>query len=353
MPIIPSSKEELTPEWFTSILELSKENQVKTVELQPLGEKDSVSGKIYRVHLTYTNKPSKNPKSVVLKLPQPRHLRFNWLLDAYREEVKFYKTLAHKVGVPAPKHIYSDIQEDTGDYVLVMEDFPDSNNVRDEIGATTMQTYGLLDNMARLHAKNWENPDVGNMLIGFENSIEMLNEGLTCLPVFLSRFSQSIEPEEKEIFQALPEGFRKVVEPLLDAPKTIVHNDYSMKNILILDRAGESSYVLLDWANLRWGSGVRDLCFFMMTSVPLFLRPLGECMFLRYYLNKLVGFGVSGYSFRQLFDDYRRCVIMDMARMVGFGGREWFSPMHESIVKHLIRGRTGSARTLNLRSLFN
>lgn len=349
---IPSSKEDLTPEWFTSILGLTEYNRVETVKLQSLGESYSVSGCIYRVKLTYKNKTRDAPESVVLKLPQPRNLRTNWLIDAYKNEVMFYQTLAHKVGIPVPKHIYSDIDTETCDYVLVIEDFPESTNVRDETGATPEQAYKLLENMARLHAGNWSNPEVENKLLGFDNSIDLLCAGLTRMPVFLSRFSQHIQPEEMEIFLAMPDGFRAAVEPLLDAPKTIVHNDYAMKNILILTQCGEPSYVLVDWANLRWGPGARDLGFFIMTSVPPQIRPIGECAFLRHYWATLVGMGVSGYSFEQLLDDYRRCVIMDMARMVNFGGAEYFSPMYESITKHLIRGMTGSARTLRLDSLF-
>ena len=37
--------------------------------------------------------------------------------------------------------------------------------------------------------------------------------------------------------------------------------------------------------------------------------------------------------------------------MVNFGGGEYFSSMYEAIIRHLIRGRTGSARELNLISL--
>ena len=53
---IPDSREDLTPEWFTSILGLSGGNRVESVDLQPLGESDSVSGDIYRARLAYLNK---------------------------------------------------------------------------------------------------------------------------------------------------------------------------------------------------------------------------------------------------------------------------------------------------------
>ncbi len=351
---IPNTKKDLTPEWFTSILRLSGGNHVKSVELQPLGESYSVSGEIYRARLTYSNKTQDNPESVVLKIPQPRNLRTTWLLDAYRYEVEFYRTLAPNVGIPVPKHIYSDIDPETCDYVLVIEDFPDSTNVRDETGATKEQAYKLLEYMARLHASHWSSPEIpGHKILSIENSITYLNSVLPhSTPVFLSRLNRYILPEEMEIFQALPKGFTTVVEPLLRAPKTLVHNDFAMKNILILD-GGEPSFVLVDWATVWWGPGVRDLSFFIMTSVPPSMRSRGEEEFLRHYWERLGSEGVLDYSYEQMFGDYRRCVIMDMARMVSFGGQEFFSPMYESILRHLIRGRTGSARDLDLYSLFS
>ena len=351
---IPATESDLTPQWFTSVLGLTGGNHVESVDLQQLGESDSVSGYIYRAKLTYSNKTQDTLESVVLKIPRPRNLRTPILLAAYKNEVGFYRTLAPNVGIPVPKHIYSDIVDTTSDYVLVIEDFPDSTNVRNETGATTEQAYVLLEYLARLHARHWSDTELlrRKVLNSIENYINRLTTGLPqCTPVFLSRLSQYLRPEEMEIFRALPGCFRAVVEPLLDAPKTIVHNDYAMKNILILDGVGGSSFVLVDWANIGLGPGVRDLSFFIETSVPPSTRSKFERAFLRHYWRKLRSEGVSGYSFKRMLEDYRRSVIMDMARMAYFGGREFFSPMYESILRHDIRGRTGSAKELDLGAL--
>jgi Ecdysteroid kinase-like family len=352
---IPATKDDLTPEWFTSILGLTGNNHVKSVDLQPLGESYSVSGEIYRARLKYSDKQQDNPESVVLKIPQPRSLRTTWLLDAYRYEVEFYRTLAPNVGIPVPRHIYSEIDPETCDYVLVIEDFPDSTNVPDETGATKEQAYALLENMAKLHAKHWSSPEMLRRKIPtIEDSFDFLNALLAkCTPVLLSRLGRYMQPEEMEVFRALPSGFRAAVEPLLATPRTLVHNDFAMKNILIRRGVDAHSFVLVDWANLRWGPGVRDLSFFIMTSVPPSIRSRGEEEFLRHYWRMLGSGGVSDYSFKQMMEDYRRSVIMDLGRMVSFGGQEFFSPMYESILRHLIRGRTGSARELDLYSLLS
>ena len=62
--------------------------------------------------------------------------------------------------------------------------------------------------------------------------------------------------------------------------------------------------------------------------------------------------GVSDYSFDSLVEDYRNAVVIDLARMVFFGGREFFNSMYESIIMQDIKRRTGSVKELDLNSLY-
>ncbi len=349
-PPIPVDTTDLTPKWFSKILKTT----VETITLQQLGEKDSVSGSIYRAKLGYTFTTHNLPESIVLKMPRPRNQRSPYLLKAYIREVKFYQKLAPHVGIPVPKLIYADVDTKTSDYILALEDFTDSSNVRNKTGATKDQAYGLIKNMAKLHAKHWQDPELPQykFLNNLENILEMQKTGLlTNVPTFLNRYKHFIEPEEIAFIDALPEIFLDSVSPLLDSPQTLVHNDYAMKNILMLNRSGESSFVLVDWANVSQGPGVRDLSFFIGTSVRPANRSRYEFDFLRYYWGSLREGGVSDYSYDQLVDDYRRAVVIDLARIVFFGGREFNNSMYDSIVKQEIQGRTGSVKELDLHSL--
>jgi aminoglycoside phosphotransferase (APT) family kinase protein len=353
---IPDSKEDLTPEWFTSILGVTGNNQVESVDLLLLGEKDSVSGYVYRANLTYFHEIQDKPVSVIVKLPKPRGLRTQSLRSAYEREVKFYQVFAPQIGVPVPKLIHSDYDGKYSDYVLVIEDFPDAVTASNQTGASPEQAYSLLGYMAKLHAQYWSDNKLleCSFLNRVESSIKRFNDGFPeRLPLFLSRFGEIIEPEELTVFKAFPKSFLKSVEPLLEAPYTLIHNDFAIKNILIRVNAQEAStFVLLDWAIVGRGPGVRDVSFFIETSIPPAMRSEYEEMFLRHYWRELCSGGVSGYSFDRLMEDYRRSVLVDLARISWTGGQE---PMvvFESIVRHNLRGRTGSARELDLYSLFN
>jgi thiamine kinase-like enzyme len=354
MTSIPAGPRELTPEWFTTALRLPEKHQIKSIELEALGEKDSVSGYIYRANIHYSQKSRKGPRSVVIKIPRARDQRTPFLLGAYIREVRFYEKLAPKVGIKVPKLIYADLDTETSDYILILEDFPDSTNVRNETGATPTQAFKLLKNMAKLHSTFWGDPKISRLkfLNNLDNIIEVFNTGFpTTVPVFLSRFKQYMESDEIEIIRKLPEYFEDIVSPLLDSPQTLVHNDYAMKNILILDESDDVSFVLVDWANVGQGPGVRDLSFFIGTSIRPEIRFEYESEFLLYYWESLRKTRISGYSFDRLFSDYRRTLIIDLARTVHFGGREYFNSMYESIIRQDIGRRIGSVKELDLPSL--
>jgi thiamine kinase-like enzyme len=353
---IPDTREDLTPEWFTSILGLSGGNQVESVDLQLLGEKDSVSGYVYRANLAYLHETQDKPASVIVKRPKSRSLRTPTLRSAYEREVKFYQILAPQVGVPVPALIYADYDTANSDYVLVIEDFPDAATVSNQTGASLQQAYSLLRYMAKLHARHWSDTKLLEYIFlnRVESSIERFNDGFPeRLPLFLARFGDLIHPDEMAVFNAFPKGFKEAVEPLMEAPQTLIHNDFAVKNILIRGGAeGAQSFVLLDWAIIGRGPGVRDLSFFIETSIPPKMRSEYEELFLRHYWRVLCGEGVTNYSFERLVEDYRRSVIVDLARISWSGGQESLV-VFESIVRHNLRGRTGSARELDLISLFS
>jgi len=209
--------------------------------------------------------------------------------------------------------------------------------------------------MAKFHAWYWLKPDLVGYKWPYSLNEKLIDQTLSeiskCLTLFLSRFGEYIQTGEYGVLEALPEYYKSAVKPLLKSPMTLVHNDFAMKNILIIDRGDRTYHVLVDWANVARAPGVRDLSFFIQTSIAPRTRSLKEMELLRHYWGRLRIEGVSDYSFDSMVLDYRRSVLIDLFRMIRFGGREFFRPMYESIVRHDILGRTGSAEELDLLSL--
>jgi len=348
---LPTTREDLTPEWFTSIL---NKTRVESVQLQSLGESDSISGYVYRAKLTYAEETQGAPDSVVLKLPRRIEMRTPTLRLSYEREIRFYQNLAPNIGNLVPKLVYANFDAATSDYVLVLEDFPEAQTTSNETGATSQQAYSLLGYIARLHARYWLYPNLEGyeFLSSVARWIDRFDTELSQrLPAFLHRFSPCIQPEEMKLIKELPECFKAAVEQLIDSPQTLIHNDFAMKNILICGGPSDPRFILIDWALVGRGPGVRDVSFFIETSVPPQKRSEDERVLLRHYWKSLCSEGVHGYPFERMLDDYRRSVVLDLARIVWNGGADHITPVFESIIRHAIRGRTGSVVELGLTSL--
>ncbi len=139
--------------------------------------------------------------------------------------------------------------------------------------------------------------------------------------------------------------------PLLRSPRTLIHGDLSLKNTLVGGTAENPEFVILDWQLAAVQPGIRDVSFFVETSVAPETRTDAEEYLLRYYYSQLEARGARGYSFDALMDDYRRSVLVDLARIWSFGSVPNPTTAINAVVRNNIRGRTGSAVELRLGDL--
>lgn len=352
-PPIPSAPSDITASWLNLALAAEDTPEILDVRLDPLGEADSVSGYVVRANLTFAGTMD-GPKSVIVKLPQSRDQRTPVLKQFYSREVGFYRELASSVGVAVPRAYYSDIDEETSDYVLVLEDFPGLKPGKNEPGATAAEARSAVRMMAQLHADWWMRSELeGFTFLGQESDTLERYHGIVQDQTqgFLERFGHLVAPDELAVFNALPEHFQPTVTALLDAPFTLIPRDLSLKNTLIAGTPDKPRFVLIDWQLAAIGAGARDVSFFIQNSV----RADGwaaESELIREYHSELVGHGIGGYSFEQLLDDYRLSVLCDFARIIAFGSNTT-GPVAEGLVRHEIEGRTGSASDLGLLRLLH
>lgn len=92
---------------------------------------------------------------------------------------------------------------------------------------------------------------------------------------------------------------------------TLIHGDAGDSNILV-PRDGDRPLYLIDrqpfdWSLTTW-LGAYDLAYALVLDWPVELRRAWEEPVLRCYHAELLRRGVAGYSWEQLWDDYRLCV---------------------------------------------
>ncbi|MEP6296511.1 MAG: aminoglycoside phosphotransferase, partial [Ilumatobacter sp.] len=112
--------EEITPTWLSEILGAD----VVAVQAERIG--DGLVGLNLRVAIEYADPASTDglPSSVVIKLPSldETSRATGIALRNYEREVKFYDHIAATVAIRVPHCHHASWSEDTGDFVLVLED---------------------------------------------------------------------------------------------------------------------------------------------------------------------------------------------------------------------------------------
>ncbi len=157
MPI-PQSELDITALWLAGALADHfgiAESDIQAATFDRLGEADSVTGTVLRARLRYRDAGTSGPRSVIVKLPRTQETRTAVNNAMYSREVEFYRRLAPGIGMSIPHAYYSAVDADSGDYVLVLEDFPTLRAGKNEDGASASEARVLLAEMAALHARWW------------------------------------------------------------------------------------------------------------------------------------------------------------------------------------------------------
>jgi hypothetical protein len=132
------------------------------------------------------------------------------------------------------------------------------------------------------------------------------------LPRFLSDSDTDLLPADRQLLRAV---FSSALRPwlrLVDRRAlTVVHGDAYTWNFLF-PRSGNGPAYLIDWQVWHLDLGARDLAFMIALHWDPGVRQALEVPLLHRYHQELVRQGVNGYSFDDLWLDYRRCVVRNL-----------------------------------------
>ena len=114
-------------------------------------------GDSVRFRLDYARTALDAPASLVGKFPAANDESRNTgvMLGNYLREVKFYQQLAEKALVQTPRVWFTDVDEATGEFVLMMEDLAPAQQGDQLKGVTLDQARLVMIQAARLHASFW------------------------------------------------------------------------------------------------------------------------------------------------------------------------------------------------------
>jgi len=182
--------------------------------------------------------------------------------------VKFFKTLAKDVPFTVSKSYYGEVNEETSQFAMVIEDLGSLRIVDQVKGMNVDDARRAVDGLAALHAKWWGKGDA----LAADGTTISLGDPIYPAVVPLV-FAEGWEKCTKEI--TMPDSIMKVgprfagaVAPLLaslaQGPNTLAHGDYRADNILF---GKNDELVVLDFQLIGTGIGAYDLAYFITQSI--------------------------------------------------------------------------------------
>ena len=287
---LPRDLSEVDARWLAHVLGAD----VRTVEF--VGEN---SGTTTRARLRVTGGNGALPPTLFLKLaPTERRTRlFVNLMGLGRQEVAFYRQVQPTVPVAAPRCHAAVFDPSLGRFALVLEDLEARGCRFGDITkpCSADDAHGVVTALARMHAAFWDSPRFTSDLAWVHSQPDDPNAGLVAR--LIKRSLKQVDEAHADLVPAdVRRQGRAVVErrPVLDArlgrgPLTLLHGDTHVGN-MAFDSAGP---VFFDWQVLRKGPGLRDVAYFMVTSLPVETRRQYEQDLLRAYLDGLGAGGVD------------------------------------------------------------
>lgn len=309
MTDVPRTLADLTPDWLSDALDTT----VVSAEVTPIAEGEGFMGRLARITPSYGPGAS-GPASMVAKIPtdDPGSVAIGQMLRVWEREARFYLDLAPRLPVQTPQCYYAGGDVDSGTFALLLEDLSPYDSGDQIAGATVAQAEAAIDWLGRFHAAESGGAEAVGLDWLPETANSPMYQGLGPMleavwPGFVDKFGSRTPPDTLGwVERMIPRWNESMAEQLL--PRTIVHADFRIDNLFF----DGDTVVAIDWQSIALGEGLYDVAYFLGGSVPTAQRRETERRLVSRYGDTLRTNGVDVPGDDELFDHYRRAVLLAM-----------------------------------------
>ena len=294
--------------WLTAVLQAGGVDAVvKSFTAQNIGT--GQIGDSVRFRLTYARAGEDAPASLVGKFPAAGEESRNTgvTLGNYVREVRFYQHLAPTALIRTPRCYFTDVDEVTSEFVLMMEDLAPAEPGDQLRGVSLDQARRVVVEAARLHASHWGDDGLDDLpwVSGSRAAPPSMATDETVgqlWTAFKARYGPRLLPAWVEAGDWLSSRFTSQ-GAARDGPRCLTHNDFRPDNMMFATARGGHPVTVLDWQSFAYGEGPTDLAYFLAGALAPETRRRHEAALLRLYHETLAAHGVRGYA----FEDLERC----------------------------------------------
>jgi hypothetical protein len=299
--------EEINPQWLSQALGI----KVDAVQSSRVGT--GQMGTCYRLEL---RGDATLPRTILAKMPSTDAGTRELLHGSYATEVRFYAELASTLDILVPRCSYAAMGE-KGAFTLLLEDLAPAEQGDQIAGCSVEQARLALENLAGLHGPRWCDAsllDVEGLHLATQEDSDMLDAVFpSAVETVIPMLSHLISADDIDTLQKICPTVGAWSLRRLEhfAP---VHGDYRLDNLMF----DKQRVWAVDWQSVSLGNPIRDVSYFLSTCLAIDDRRAHERDLIAAYHDKLVGYGVSNYTFDQCFEDYRHGMLQ-MPLIVVFG----------------------------------
>jgi len=291
-------------------------------EVAPLGEGVGLMSAIARASLTLAS--GKSASVVVKVIAQTENVGISKQLNFYANEVNFYRHLADLCPIRSPRCLFVDIDAETQDFLLVLEDLG-SAAAGDQLKGcdSALMTQGF-EKAAQLHGRFWGKTEQFPWL-RYQNNPELnqfrqdviFKPGVT--PT-IEQFGHHFTGNLADVVTRIGDQFVPLFERAMTGTQTVIHGDYRIDNMLLPETEQGIEIVAVDWQNTTGGRGPHDIAYFSSQSCGPEMRGDIEMAALRRYHEILCDEGVKNYSFDECLEHFRLNLMITMITPIAVCG---------------------------------
>lgn len=296
---IPAGPDGITVDWLNAVLETAA---VRSADVVPIAAGVGFMSRVYRVSCE-SNAGQRCTFVVKLAASPGVERDVATAFGSYAKEVTFYRSFAHLLPNNLPGCHYADIDHQSGDYVVLLEDLEQSGSTAANQleGASVDETINCLRTLGRIHG-SLRQVDLAALGSYADAAQVVADDYPRVVPACFTSTSTELAPAARSFIERYAADAFDLSARQLAIPHTLAHIDCRADNVYFRGSSGEP--VFLDWGDCCHGPGVFDVAHWLMASVSIEVRREIENVAIEAYHDALCATGQSDYSLEQCRVDY-------------------------------------------------
>lgn len=267
---------EVDAAWLTAVLHaagVGLGNTVASCTERSIGT--GQVGENVRYTLAWRSDDASLPATVVAKFPSVSETSRATAkaLSSYRNEVGFYRDVRPQVAIRTPRVHHIGWDDESHDFVLVMEDVAPAEQGDQLAGCSFAQAEQVIDQAVALHAPTWGRAlAIADEYDWVTRPSEERLAGLEWLightwPGFADRYGERLGDDDLALGKAIADRYRDLHGAITEWCErhdawAVTHGDYRLDNLLFGDDLRSPAVTVVDWQTAGVGPGPVDVAYF-------------------------------------------------------------------------------------------